>query len=190
MKLEIKEETASSIHFIINDVDAATANALRRAMINGVSTFAIDKVNFYENTSAMFDEYIAHRIGLVPISTPKSHTEDEQVLFTLDAEGPKVVLSKELESRDKEIKVANGDIPLIKLDEGQKIRLDGTAIIGTSVKHTKFQACHVAFENKGKNSFEFNVESFGQMPPRQIVNNALEAIKKEIKAIEKEAKSL
>lgn len=190
MKIEIKEDSVNAFRFTISGIDAAVANAIRRVAISDIRAFAIDKVTFYENSSAMFDEYIAHRIGLVPIITPKSVGEEDQVLFTLDSQGPKVVYSRELESRDKEIKVANGDIPVIKLDEGQRIRLDATAVPGKPSTHTKFQACLIKYNPLSEDSFEFDVESFGQMPPKQIINNALESIKKEIKSIEKEAKAL
>ncbi len=70
MKVEVKEDSEKVYKFILEEVDSSFVNALRRAAINRVETFAMDKVMFYENTSVMFDEYIAHRIGLIPITTP------------------------------------------------------------------------------------------------------------------------
>ncbi len=190
MKIEILESNDRVFRFTLKDVTPGFANAIRRAAINSVKAFAIDKVTFYENTTAMFDEYIAHRIGLVPIRTPsKGYSETDEIVFTLDATGPRTIYSKELESKDKDIRVANEDIPLMKLAEGQRLRIECKAIIGNLSKHAKFQPGLVTYE-QDKSNYNFYVESFGQMPPKEIINKAFEAIREELKELQKEAKKL
>ena len=191
MKIEILEDNESSLSLALKGATPAYANALRRTATNSVPTFAIDSVTFYENSSAIFDEYIAHRMGLVPIKTPsRGYSDKDEILFTLEATGPKTVYSNELSSSDKEVRVANDRIPIIKLGEDQRLRIEAKAIMGTALGHAKFQPGLITYEDKGGGTFSFYVESFGQMPPRQIINKAFDAIEEEISDVEKKIKKL
>ena len=191
MKLEKIEDNGIYCKFTLKDAGAYCANAIRRAAINHVKCFAIDTVTFYDNTSAIFDEYIAHRIGLIPIKTPSSgYSDEDEVIFTLDATGPKTVYSGELSSRDKEVRVANDKIPIIKLAAEQKLRVDCKAVMGTGFRHSKFQPGIVTYDSPDENTFNFYVETFGQMPPKEIINKAVGAIKDELKEIAKEVKKI
>jgi DNA-directed RNA polymerase subunit D len=190
MKISFIEDTPSSIRFKVSGISATFANSIRRILINSVSCFAIDKVTFYENTSAMFDEYMSHRIGLVPLATPASgYDEKDEILFNLEAEGPKTVYSKDLKSSDKKVKVVNEDIPIIKLAEGQKIRLEGKAVMRNGMKSAKFQPGLVTFKQYEEgNDFEFYIETFGQMTAKEILNRGLEIITQDLKSAHKEIK--
>ena len=176
------------MRFDISGTSYAVANALRRVAISGVNCFAIDVVSFYENTSAMFDEYVAHRIGLVPIMTPKDYGEKDEVVFSLEAEGPATVYSKELKSSDKGVKVANDAIPIIKLAEGQRVRADCKAVMGSGHRSAKFQPGIITYEAKNGSEFQFYIESYGQMPANEIVRRALDIINSGLKEISKELK--
>ncbi len=188
MKVSVVENSPKVMRVDISGIGYGVANAIRRAAIGGVGCFSIDTVTFYENSSALFDEYLAHRIGLVPIITPKDYDEKDEVVFSLEAEGPATVYSKELKSSDKNVKVANGDIPLIKLAEGQRLRVDGKAVVGTGRRSAKFQPGIVSYKAKSDKEFEFYFESFGQMPANEIVRRALDIISSGLRDIHKELK--
>ncbi|CAM9366971.1 unnamed protein product [Phaeothamnion confervicola] len=72
-KIEIIELRDDYVEFRLSDTDTSVANALRRAMIAEVPTMAIDLVTITTNTSVLQDEFLAHRLGLIPlqITDPK-----------------------------------------------------------------------------------------------------------------------
>src|SRR5690349_3899506 len=108
LKIEIRELTDRACKLVVSGVHPYFVNALRRTLVAEVPKLAIDKVTFYDNTSALFDEIISHRLGLLPIATDpstlnmKGQTDAEGrpsylMRFTLTKEGPCTVYSSDLE---------------------------------------------------------------------------------------------
>jgi DNA-directed RNA polymerase II subunit RPB3 len=67
INIEILEQTKDFLRFNVENIDLATANSLRRIMISEVPSMAIELVKIINNTSCLNDEYIAHRLGLIPL---------------------------------------------------------------------------------------------------------------------------
>ena len=55
----------------VTDMSTSLANAIRRSVLE-IPVMAIDEVEIVKNDSALYDEIIAHRIGLIPIKTEKT----------------------------------------------------------------------------------------------------------------------
>lgn len=66
-RIEILKLKDEKVKFTVADTDISTVNALRRVMIGEVPTFAIDLVYIIHNESVLHDEFVAHRLGLIPI---------------------------------------------------------------------------------------------------------------------------
>lgn len=187
MELVLGKKHENRIEFTASGIDTALANLVRRYSMARVPVLAINKVTIYDNTSSFWDEYIAHRAGLMPITTPKRTPKSAEITFSLDAEGPKKIHSEDMKSSDKGISVAKEKIPLITLAEKQRLRLEGVAVLGNATKHAKFQSGLVAYgEENGK--LDFIVESFYHMPPKDVIERGCDEIVSDLETLEKALK--
>ena len=94
------------------------------------------------------------------------------VAFILKNEGPGTVYTGDLQPMDPEIIPAFPTIPLAKMVEGQGIELEAWATVGTAKEHAKWQAGHAYYKELEDGSYEMTVESFGQMPAKELVRRA------------------
>lgn len=161
--MEIKQVTkkVDKLRFTLQGVDVSLANALRRTMISEVPSMAIEEVFIAENTSILFDEIIAHRLGLIPLKTDlDSYVLREectcqgagcsrcQVSFYLDrtAENDvETILSGDLKSDDSNTIPVSPDIPITKMTRGQKLSLEAYARLGIGKEHAKWEPVSACF---------------------------------------------
>jgi len=142
-----KGKNANELSFIIKGATNHYVNSLRRNILE-IPILAIDIVEFLKNDSALYDEVIAHRLGLVPLKTDKSFTLPEEcncdgkgcikcnAALKLSAKGPGTVFSKDLKS--KAVEIVYDDIPIVLLEKGQELELIATARVGKAIEHAKF----------------------------------------------------
>lgn len=93
--IEIRKIDGDYLEFMLSNTDVSMANALRRIIIAEVPTVAIDLVEFTNNTTVLNDEFLAHRLGLIPLWSQHAkemkrpfevyeRDEQVQVMFELD----------------------------------------------------------------------------------------------------------
>lgn len=151
MDVDVKTQDEQKMVLIIEGADVPFVNALRRICMVEVPTMAIEKVDIYRNDSKMFDEVLAHRLGLVPLKTdlesiiPRNecdcgdHCPRCSVSLLLKEKGPKVVSSGDLTSQDSKIIPIHDSIPLLKLGENEEVELEAIAQLGIGLEHAKWQ---------------------------------------------------
>ena len=158
--LENNKEQGKLI-FLLKDSNPVYANTLRRLMIDEVPTMAIEDVEFSKNNSILYDEMIAHRLGLIPLKTDlKSYNLPEkckcegkgcnrcQLKMVLKASKAGNVYASEIKSKDPAVKPVYGNMPIVKLLKGQSLELEATAVLGRGKDHIKWSPCHVYYKYK------------------------------------------
>jgi len=200
--IKILESTETSIKVLFKGVDRTYVNAIRRFCISDVPTLAIDQVVIYENTSILYDELIAHRLGLIPIRTDLDrYTLPENC----DCENPlgcnkcMVVLELNVESTESgflacsdklipdnpEAIPVDSQIPIAKLANGQKLKLQAYAKLGRGNDHAKWQAVttSVLLETDKEDEFILKLDSSGALNPETIIKTAINIIDERIQEI-------
>lgn len=154
-----EDKHSGRIAFEISGVDFSFANALRRAIIESVPTMAIEKITFSKNSSILYDEIVAHRLGLVPLSTDlKGYNLQTEckcngegcarctATLTLKESGAGTVEATSMKSSDPKIKPLY-PMPIVKLLKGQEIEFSALARLGTGREHAKFAPCHAWYRH-------------------------------------------
>ena len=154
MRVELIELKENGARFLLAGAKPSFANAIRRACLSEVPTLAIDEISIYDNTSVLFDEQLALRLGLLPLKAEDLDqfvVQDEcecggvgcpvcQLTMTLTAEGPGTVYSRDVVFADPGVKVAYENIPIVILGEGEKLMLEGIVTLNRGAVHAKWQA--------------------------------------------------
>ena len=135
------EKTEISLVFIA-DIDETLANSIRR-YANHIPIYAVDEVEISKNDSALHDESLAHRIGLIPLKTEKLDEKKPKKL-KLEIKGGCVVYSGDLKGQPE---VVYKNIPLTILSSNRELKLDAFVRLGTGAEHSKFSPGLMFYRN-------------------------------------------
>ncbi|HLI46365.1 MAG TPA: DNA-directed RNA polymerase subunit D [Geobacterales bacterium] len=182
MDVEILNKNELTMELKVSGISPQFMNLLRRVLIARVPTIAIDDVIIVENSSIMYDEMLAHRLGLIPIKADILNLKEDTIAYfkcEVSAEyGDRVVYSRDLVSSDPNIVPAYDTIPICKLARGQKLSFEAIARVKYGYQHARFQpvsACAYKQLEDGE-TFIFRFDSTGISEPEKILQKGLEVI--------------
>lgn len=153
IKILNKDKKTGRVSFLIKNTNAAFANALRRAIISEVPTMAIEDVEFRKNNSVLYDEIVAHRLGLMPLKTDlKTYDLIEsckckgagcakcslKLSLKVSARSDQIVKASDMKSKDPKVVPVFDETPIVKLLKGQAIEFEATAVLGRGKDHMKW----------------------------------------------------
>lgn len=183
-KLLSQDRKTGKISFLLKDSTPAFANMIRRNMIEEVPTMAIEDVDFVKNSSILYDEIIAHRLGLIPLKTDlKSYNMPSEckcngegcakctLQLTLKSRKAGIVYASELKSKDPKVVPVYQNTPIVKLLKGQEIELVAKAVLGKGKEHMKWSPGLVYYKYKPEIEIKKdpkNAEEIAKKCPKNI----------------------
>ncbi|MEM1681028.1 MAG: DNA-directed RNA polymerase subunit D [Sulfolobales archaeon] len=164
LNVSVVERGDNYIKLLFEGVPLQLVNAIRRVALAEVPSMAIADILFIDNTSALYDEIIAHRLGLVPLTSdealnkyraPEECVECGEVescegcyaILTLDISAKDetvTVYSGDLVSHDPDVRPVNPRIPIVVLAPGQRLAFEARARLGRGKEHIKWSPATVA----------------------------------------------
>ena len=186
--IQVLTSDEKKISIKLKGVTLQYANALRRICLNGVPIYAIDTVDIIENSSVLADEGITHRLGLIPLKTDLSRSDesDSRIMLTLDSgddtETGRTVTSAELLSDDKVVGPSSDKIPIVHLAPGQKLKFEAYARLGKGTEHAKWNSSNIAvlLDTKKEDEHILTVETTGALKPREIILGGINELAKRL----------
>lgn len=160
--------------------DFSTANAIRRSLISDIATFSAYKVIIKTNTSCQTDEYIAHRIGMIPF-LPKEDTDTDSDLHVSVTKSNSTLMTTDLNGN----MFSKYNVPIIKLIEGQTIDIEVLFDKNTGQHHARYSPVSaVEFNVNNNNSIELAFESINGEDPIAHLQKCLQTIVERLQHVE------
>ncbi len=131
--MEIIKKINEEMSFV-SEMDVSLANAIRRS-VGEIPILAIDECDIYKNDSALYDEIIAHRLGLVSLKNQKMKV-GQTVEMKMKAKGKGDVI--EIMAGLLGDSVVYPETPIVLLGNKQEIELVARARAGKGNTHAKF----------------------------------------------------
>ena len=173
----IKKQEEEYLEFELMDVNISLANAIRRVVLSEIETLAIDdkNVKIIENTCPLHNEYISHRVSLIPVKQfrdisglefyiSKKNTKDipieNEQLGILEVTTNNIqIYDTNTDSWINPEDIFDGVYLITKLNIKQKFLATFTITKGTAMEHSRWQCVNsIAYRYKTKADLQPNQE--------------------------------
>ncbi len=173
--METTIKTPEKISFITN-INTSLANAIRRS-VGEIPILAIVEADIYKNDSALYDEIIAHRLGLLPLKNQKMKT-GQTIEMKLKGKGKgkngTMILAGELDGD-----TVYPETPLVLLGDKQEIEIVARAKTGKGIDHAKFMPGLVFYKHLPK--IKINKDGENQTELAEIYPDVFEMFGEKVK---------
>lgn len=144
------DKKRNKLSLLLKDAEEGFTNTIRRLVLEEVPVLAVEEVEVKENSSALYDEMLALRLGLCPIKTDlKSYDLKKgckcggegcakcELKIVLKGSKKGYINVTDAKSADPKCNFVYS-MPVVKLLPKQKIDVQMTAILGRGKEHAKW----------------------------------------------------
>ena len=159
----------------------AQANAIRRTLLGDLITWAVDRVLVEQNTSAMQDKLLAHRLSMLPITAPLHLPQDEIHFKSVLDVGTVNVEDTHFQLDDDQldaqgIRFGHGGTVVCTLARGEVLQVTAVAVRGTGALHAKWCAVTRATFEETAEGMLFTVETAENIRAQDAFLQALQRL--------------
>jgi len=159
----IIEQAGNVLRIYIKGLPLPLVNAVRRASYTDVPVMAIDYVEVFDNNTVLYDEIIAHRLAMIPLTSKEAlekYKRPEQcanarlgdpdcyVTLRLEVETSpqeeRMIYSGDIETSNPDVKPVYDNMPLVLMAPDQRLHLQAYARLGYGREHAKWMPVSVA----------------------------------------------
>lgn len=166
--LRVENETCS---FEMHSKFLSLANSIRRALVSDIETYAPSSVVFHTNTSCQTDEYLAHRIGLIPFTLDVSDDCNQERCVHINVSGT-TATTKDMKGN----MISAYQMDIIKLIQNQTLHATVNFTKGTGSAHARFSPVASPGYKIAGNKIHFHFESTNGENPLLHLEKAIKAL--------------
>ena len=154
------------------ECSVSIANAIRRSLISDIYTYCPEQIHIRTNTSCQTDEYIAHRIGLIPFICENDEEFSEDKICSINVQD-RTMTTDDIVGHFK----PSYKLDIMKLINGQKFDADIYFKKGSGADHAKFSpVSSVGYEILDGGLIKLRFESINSENPIIHLQKSLQSI--------------